>query len=166
MILNSDAIITELLSGNVVGIPTDTVYGFAVLKPYAFKVYELKQRDLDKKLISFVKEDFNFVVDRDIQNIFDRYWPGNYTFIFEEDNEFVSYRIPNEPNVLKLLSKLDDVILTTSANLSGEKPVYSSEEFEVRFPDIPLLEEEILIDKSKEPSQIYILKNKEMIKIR
>ncbi len=166
MVLDKNSIINELKKGNVVGIPTDTVYGFAVLKPYAYKIYDLKNRDRNKKLISFVKRDYNFIVDNNVKEIFSKYWPGNYTFIIKEDGQLVSYRIPNEPNVLELLDTLDDVLLTTSANLSGDTPVYSSDEFEQRFPDIALLKEEIVIDKSNEPSEIYILEDGKKIKIR
>ncbi len=166
MTVNSLKAIELLKGGKVIGIPTDTVYGFACLSEFAEEIYTLKKRDKNKKLISFVKRDYYFDVDTYTQDVFEKYWPGNYTFIIPQNNELVSYRIPNEPNVLELLQLLDKRLLTTSANISGEEPVTTKEEFEQRFPNIPLLKEEIESKKTKTPSKIYIIKEEKMIEVR
>ncbi len=166
MIIEQKQAIELLKQGQVIGIPTDTVYGFAVLKPYAKKIYDLKQRDPNKKLISFVPTNHYFAVDDYTKAQFEKYWPGNYTFIIKQNDELVSYRIPNEPNTLALLNQLNDILLTTSANISGHPPINNQAEFLKTFPQIPLLKEKIISKKSNMPSKIYIIDNKEMTRIR
>ncbi len=166
MLVSKDDAIELLLSGEVIGIPTDTVYGFACLSDFKEKIYILKNRNRNKKLISFISPDYQLSVDEYTQSQFDLYWPGNTTFIIEQDGELVSYRIPNELNVINLLIDLKVPILTTSANLSGEEPIINSKDFELKFPNIPLLKEEICSVKSNVPSEIYIIKNREKIKVR
>ncbi len=166
MVVDQKQAIELLKAGQVIGIPTDTVYGFAVLPEFSDKVYQLKNRALSKKLISFVGPSHKFMVDDYTQDIFNQYWPGNYTFIIKQDNELVSYRIPNESNVINLLETLGEPILTTSANVSGDDPITTKDEFLQRFSHIPLLDEVIICKKSKTPSKIYIIDNKEMKQIR
>lgn len=171
MICSEKEIIKALKKGEVVGIPTDTVYGFACLKENIDNVYKLKKRDKKKKLISFIYkteqvgtlDDFNKDESKDI---FKNYWPGNNTLIFNKDNTLVSYRMPNEKNVLSLLKEIDEILLTTSANKSGENACETKEEFEIRFPNIKLLEEKEKSIKSKSPSNIFIIKKDSVEKIR
>lgn len=166
MLVDINEAIKILKDGGVIGIPTDTVYGLASLKTNYQKIYDIKKRDADKKLITFVKEGYEFNVDDFTKNLFAKYWPGNTTFIINENDEFVSYRIPNEPNVLNLLMILDDKLVTTSANISGEKPATSAQSFEATFPNIALLEEKRVIKKSNKPSTILKIDNQKIIKIR
>lgn len=161
----TDAIIL-LEQGYVIGIPTDTVYGFAVLEQYAHKIYDLKGRNRKKKLITMLADSGQLDVNRSIRKEFAKNWPGKVTYIFEENNELKSYRIPSEPNLLKLLEVSGMKILTTSANYSGDEPALSAEEFESRFSNIPLLEEKVSFTKGLSPSQIYICSRKTKVKIR
>ncbi len=156
MIVNQNEAIELLKSGAVIGIPTDTVYGFAALEMYSDKIYQLKGRDKIKKLISMVGLSHEFAVSAEIKAHMEAVWPGQETIIFEENGELTSYRIPNEPNVIKMLEASGLVIKTTSANVSGEEPSLTKEEFQATFPEVPLLEEVVEIKKSRQPSKIYI----------
>lgn len=171
MICTKQEIIQALQNGEVVGIPTDTVYGLAVLKDSAEMIYELKNRDRAKKLITFIKkpeqigpvDEFTY---EELVTITKKYWPGNNTLIFSQENEDVAYRIPKEINVLNILEDLDDSLLTTSANISGFAPCLTAEEFLKTFPMIKLLEEKQQSIKTNKPSNIYIIKKKGIKKIR
>lgn len=166
MFIDVNEAIQILKRGGVIGIPTDTVYGLAALRPASKQIYEIKKRDINKKLISFVKIGYKFDVDNFTNDLFKSHWPGNTTFIIKQNEEFVSFRIPNEPNVLNLLDLLDEPLLTTSANISGELPATSPDEFFEKFPGIPLLKEDVIITKSKEPSTILKIDENKIIKIR
>lgn len=155
-----------LEKGYVIGIPTDTVYGFAVLEKYAYKIYDLKGRNRKKKLITMLASHEQLDVNKRIKKEFETNWPGKVTYIFEEKGELKSYRIPQEPNLFKLLEESGMNLLTTSANYSGEEPALSASEFEMRFRNIPLLEEKVKFTKGLTPSKIYICSRTTKIKIR
>ncbi len=155
-----------LNQGYVIGIPTDTVYGFAVKEEYAHKIYDLKGRNRKKKLITMLANSSELNVKNELRKEFAMNWPGQVTYIFEENEELKSYRIPSEPNLLGLLKESGMKILTTSANYSGDEPALSAEEFESRFSNIPLLEEKIAYQKGLTPSKIFVCSRKNKIKIR
>ncbi len=171
MICNESEIIKALKAGEVVGIPTDTVYGFAVLNEFSDKVYALKKRPKHKKLISFVPSvsfvgEVDDLSNEDVCAFASKYWPGPNTLIFNKGGELTSFRIPNEKNVLSLLDNLGSIILTTSANISGEDTCLSKEDFEKTFPDIKLLEERYVSQKQNQASNIYVITCEGVKKIR
>ncbi|MGL5021218.1 MAG: Sua5/YciO/YrdC/YwlC family protein [Mycoplasmatales bacterium] len=167
MIVDQKNAIEILKNGGVIGIPTDTVYGFASLKEYGDKIYEIKKRDKNKKLITMINNiDYFSNLDDFLIESMKLNWPGSTTYIFDYKNEMTSFRIPDEINLLNLLNELECGILTTSANISGNKPCLTSFEFETTFPDVPLLEESIYTIKSGTPSTILLYNNKVLKKIR
>ncbi len=155
-----------LKKGYVIGIPTDTVYGFAALEGFEAKIYHLKGRNRKKKLITMLANMDTLNVNDKLKKEFIKNWPGKVTYIFEEENQLKSYRIPKEDNLLVLLKHSKLKILTTSANKSGDEPCLSAEEFERRFPNIPLLEEMINVKKGKQPSKIFVYNHGIKIRIR
>lgn len=155
-----------LRNGYVVGVPTDTVYGFAALEGYEAKIYHLKGRNRKKKLITMLANMDDLNVTNKLKKEFIKNWPGKVTYVFEEEQELKSYRIPKEANLLLLLKESNLKILTTSANKSGDEPCLSAEEFERRFPKVPLLEEPIKVIKGKQPSKIFVYNRGIKIRIR
>lgn len=171
MIVNINQAIKLLNQGEVIGIPTDTVYGFATIENSKDKIYTLKQRDKSKKLINFIwnKKQIGKVDDLDeneVDNIVEQYWPGANTLIFKQNNHLNSYRIPNNKNILELLKSINCKLLTTSANISGETPCLNAKEFVDKFPNIPLLEEKYKQQNSETPSKIYIISKDSIERIR
>lgn len=162
-----DEAITRLEAGEVIGVPTDTIYGLSSLIPYGQKIYDIKQRDKSKKLITMISsvDDLN-IQDQVLLNKMSEVWPGQVTLIFDYGGEMTSFRIPNEPNLLALLEKLGKPIYTTSANISGKDPVSSREQFHATFPKLGLVDEDIKCEKSSIPSEIYIYKNAKFERIR
>lgn len=159
--------VTSLNSGNVIGVPTDTIYGLSSLCEYGAKIYTLKARDSEKKLIRMVGRIEDIDIDDPILLAkMKEVWPGAVTLIFDYKGEMTSFRIPNEPNLLRLLKALDKPIYTTSANISGQSPVKSRAEFAQIFPSIRILNEDISTCKSNVPSEIYIYKNNQFERIR
>ncbi len=167
MDLNIDEAIAELQNGCIIGVPTDTIYGLSSLHMFGEKIYQLKKRDKSKKLITMISSiDQLDVNDPILLSKMKEVWPGNVTLIFDYQNEMRSFRIPNEPNLLALLTKLDEPVYTTSANLSGEQPVENREQFKNKFPTIGILKEPIKCSKTSIPSEIYMYENNKFERIR
>ena len=112
-----------LKKGGVVIFPTDTVYGIGALpkKKSVEKIYKIKHRDFSKKIIALVS---------DVEKIINKFWPGELTIIFNANKNFtkkfdenldtIGIRIPKNEITLELIKNAGGIILTTSANLSGE----------------------------------------------
>jgi L-threonylcarbamoyladenylate synthase len=167
MTITEQEAIAILLDGGVIGIPTDTIYGFACLQGYEDQIYNLKLRDLNKPLITMVDStDYFSEVEPALRKMMNQVWPGSTTLIFDVNGVNTSYRIPNEENLLSLLAKLKLPIFSTSANISGEAPSLTREEFESSFPSVGLLSESIFTIKSGTPSTILLYNKGVFEKIR
>ncbi len=171
MIVSEAEIVNALQNGEVVGIPTDTVYGLATLYGFEHKIYDLKNRDANKKLVTFVKNSSQVLPldeysPEEFEKFIHKYWPGNNTLIFKKSDEWKSFRIPSDKSIQSLLDKINAPIYTTSANLSGLNPCVTQEQFVKMFPNIKLLEEKCNSPKSKKPSNIIIISKDGIKKIR
>ena len=132
-----------LKKGGVAIFPTDTVYGIGTLpeKKYVEKIYKIKKRDFSKKIIALISDkkilpelinetDKNI---KKIENILEKYWPGELTIIFQANQNFtknfdesmktIGIRIPKNKTALEIIKNAGGVLLTTSANISGENAV-------------------------------------------
>ena len=132
-----------LKKGGVAIFPTDTVYGIGTLpeKKYVEKIYKIKKRDFSKKIIALIsdKKILSELIDetdenmKKIENTLEKYWPGELTVIFRANQNFtknfdknmetIGIRIPKNKTALEIIKKSGGVLLTTSANISGENAV-------------------------------------------
>jgi len=132
-----------LKNGGVAIFPTDTVYGIGTLpkKEYMEKIYKIKKRDFSKKIIALIsnKNKLAELINetdeniKKIENILKKYWPGELTVIFRANQNFTKHfdknmetigiRIPKNETALEIIKKSGGVLLTTSANISGENAV-------------------------------------------
>ena len=111
-------VIEILKKGGVVIFPTDTVYGIGALPKK--KSVEKIQEMIDETPQNLKK----------IQKIINKFWPGELTIIFNANKNFtkkfdenldtIGIRIPKNKIALELIKNAGGIILTTSANLSGE----------------------------------------------
>ena len=124
--------------GQLVGIPTETVYGLGAdaLNPEAVAaIYEAKGRPSDNPLIIHVPNDKRWL-DRyciDVPplayRLADRFWPGPLTMILKRNPivpdrttgglDTVGVRCPNHPATLAIIQGADRPIAAPSANTSG-----------------------------------------------
>lgn len=129
-----------LRQGGVIAYPTDTTYGIGCSifnKKGIERIYLLKQRER-KKPFSFICSSLSEVtryakVGNAAFKILKRHLPGPYTFVLEATREVpdllltrqktVGIRIPDNRICLDIVQMLENPIITTSANLSGEEPV-------------------------------------------
>ena len=133
------AAVAALGAGQVVGVPTDTVYGLAVdaTRPGATeRVFSAKLRPRAVGLPLLVADagDVDAVaagVSEVARALMRRFWPGGLTIVFsrQADLDFdlgdnrttVGVRCPDHP-VIRSLCQMVGPLATTSANLHGEPP--------------------------------------------
>ncbi len=124
-------------SGEVVGIPTETVYGLAANafdETAVRKIFEAKGRPADNPLIVHIS-DFGMVreIASEIPNLAyklaERFWPGPMTMIMPKSEKIplvtsggldtVGIRFPSHPAARRLIELCGLPLAAPSANLSG-----------------------------------------------
>ncbi|MEQ9467500.1 MAG: L-threonylcarbamoyladenylate synthase [Ekhidna sp.] len=126
-----------LKAGDVVGIPTETVYGLAgnaLNEEAILKIYHVKNRPKFDPLIAHVDSigkvaDLVKEIPMDAQKLADQFWPGPLTILLDKKPEVpdlltsgldrVAVRIPNHPLTLELLGSIDFPLAAPSANPFG-----------------------------------------------
>ncbi|QXW65224.1 threonylcarbamoyl-AMP synthase [Streptobacillus moniliformis] len=125
----------DKMNSNVILFPTDTVYGLGSLpnKKALDKIFDIKKRDRNKKIIALVskKETINKIIETNdlIDKIIDKFFPGPITLIAKSTpfiKELLGYedigvRIPNNKMALEIIEKFGGILMTTSANISGKE---------------------------------------------
>jgi L-threonylcarbamoyladenylate synthase len=130
-----------LLSGNLVIVPTETVYGIvalARLENAVKKIYKIKERPAIKPLplIALNLSSYNnwAVFNKEAVILAKKFWPGPLTLIVPKGEktsnlisagkDSVAVRIPGHYFVLALLKEINEPLVATSANISGgDEPV-------------------------------------------
>lgn len=133
-------LIKNIEDGNLVIVPTDTVYGIscdATNKDAINKVFIAKQRE-QKPLIVMVSnmDMLNRYIKplNDLEKqLIDKYWPNTLTILFKKNDnlldeitcgsEYVGIRMPDNKLLLDLMNKINKPIISTSANISGSSVI-------------------------------------------
>lgn len=127
----------KLRAGEVVGFPTETVFGLgadATNDEAVAKIFRAKGRPSDNPLIvhvasmdqiTFVKE-----IPEAARKLGDEFWPGPLSIVFEHSHgicervraglDTIAVRIPSHPVALELLRKANVPVAAPSANTSGK----------------------------------------------
>ncbi len=140
-ILNLDATSVKmakeiLLSGGVVGMPTETVYGLAgvgTMSNAVRKIFEVKGRPSDNPLIAHVHKDYDlnklvFLEQEYALKLIKAFMPGPLTLVFKSKGvvceeatcggSTLAVRMPSHQGCQQLLKAVDLPIVAPSANLS------------------------------------------------
>jgi len=130
---------------------TDTVWGLlGLLNEIAYqKIYNIKSRDRDKPLILFAKDiktvrKYTDEWTSEIEKITLSYWPGALTIILKRSDKLpswlnpefthIGFRIPDSKSCQKIMElSTEGLLLSTSANSSGEEPIKSFQEAQEKF---------------------------------
>src|ERR1700716_647363 len=133
-----------LADGEVIGFPTDTVYGLAALasdQRAIRPIYELKGRPLRQPLVLMIADPEVAQrwseVDERARAYMLRWWPGPLTLVLPARPGLrpplvagrprtIGIRVPHHPAALALLEKAGEGLATTSANRSGQPPAASA----------------------------------------
>lgn len=130
-------VVDVLQNGKIILCPTDTIYGIscdATNETAVEKVFEIKNRPKEKSLILLVSDiemlkqyvEINAPIERLIASfevpttvIYNH--PKNIASNAVNENNTIAIRIPNHEFCKKLLKEFGKPIISTSANISGEK---------------------------------------------
>ena len=133
---NIDHCASLLQSGEIVGIPTETVYGLAgnaLRESSVRKIFQVKSRPFTDPLIvhcSHLKavESIAFCNDS-VYRLAEAFWPGPLTLILAKDKKIpdivtaglnsVAVRVPQHPVFRSVLEKIDFPLAAPSANPFG-----------------------------------------------
>lgn len=156
--------------------PTETVYGLgadALSENAVYKVYEAKHRLMGKP-ISVAVSDIEMIygiahIDDFAEKFINEFLPGPVTIVLPSKNilpedltggtKTIGIRYPDNDIALKLISKFDSPITSTSANISGEVSPTTA--------DMVNVVNDYLIDGGKVagiPSTVVDLENKKIVR--
>jgi len=152
-----DIAVEALAGGDIVGLPTDTVYGLAA-DPFhtgaSDRLFRLKGRPRSVELPVLVADRAQALglctaVPPVALRLMQRFWPGPLTLVLPrrgdldadlgEEDATIGIRCPAHPVPLAICQRLGP-IATTSANLYGEPPLTTAQEvLDALGPEIALV---------------------------
>ena len=143
-------LIENLIKGNIVGLPTETVYGLggnAYLKKSIQKIYGLKKRPKSNPLIIHYHNNKaaskDVILNENFKKLYKHFCPGPITFILKKKYsskinplaiaklDSVAIRFPKHKVVRRILKEIDFPLAMPSANKSTNvSPVTSEDVFD------------------------------------
>ena len=180
--------VAALRRGQIVGIPTDTVYGLAaaINRPSALaRLYTLKGRPLDKAIPVLLSgsDDIRLVaaeVSDEAHFLVSRFWPGALTLVVparaelpgevvamsEDHAPTVAVRVPAHPLTRAIIAAAGGALAVTSANRSGETPCLTA----AAVAELGAASPDLVIDGGPaplgSPSTIVALSDGEVVMLR
>jgi len=149
---NSVQKIAEMLrDGAVFVYPTETSYGIGCDARNAEaveRIFTIKQRPADKGLVVLMKDtemlEEYAKIPQKARELGDTHWPGALNIVLEstEDSSIVpacahaghqAVRVSSHPFVQELFTEFVGPIVSTSANISGNEPLYDPQEIVEMF---------------------------------
>ncbi|MCU0857126.1 MAG: L-threonylcarbamoyladenylate synthase [Pontiellaceae bacterium] len=124
----------ELLNaGELVVVPTETVYGIACDPAHLEKLYAAKERDRGKPVArlaaSFEQvEALDAKFGRHGRALAEKYWPGPLTLVLDTPGGLTGFRVPAHEVPLALARAFGRPIALTSANKSGGADAVTAQE--------------------------------------
>ena len=179
--------ITKIIKEGGVGIlPTDTLYGLvglALNKKAVERIYEIKKRDKEKKLIILIahKKDlklFKINIDDRTKKVLNKFWPNPISIVLplSDDKTFnqsifylnrgtdtLAFRMP-KPKWLRKLLKKTGPLVAPSANPEGMSPAENIEQAKAYFGNLV----DFYVDKGQlkgQPSTLIAL-NEQGLEVR
>ncbi len=156
---NQEKAVHILKSGQLIGLPTETVYGLAADATQDMavaRIFEAKQRPSFNPLIihgaSIEAFKCHVVWNDTAEKLAKRFWPGPLTLVLPRMSsssisllasgglDTLAVRIPNHPIALDLLTSFKGLLAAPSANLSGSISPTQAKHVEESFPDLFILD--------------------------
>ncbi|MGL5591413.1 MAG: L-threonylcarbamoyladenylate synthase [Mycoplasmoidaceae bacterium] len=153
-------IIESINENKIIILPTDTQ--IAIICKDENKIYELKKRSKNKKLIKFIYDYKNKNFSNEFILLANYFWPGALTIIEKK----ISYRMPNNSLLINILKEVD-FVYSSSANISGEEPLNNTIKYQEVFKESSLKNEIVIVQGNSIetiPSSIYDLDEKKLIR--
>ena len=142
--LEQHEVVSALLGGGVVALPTDTVYGLAARFDHAAAIadiFALKQRPRDVALPVMVSgpeqlKDLGVAWSEPAQMLAEHFWPGPLTIVVPVSEDLATragasgtlgFRVPAQAAVVDVLSAVGPLAVT-SANRHGATPCATADD--------------------------------------
>src|SRR5688500_17804790 len=138
-----DAVVEALQAGEVVSVPTDTVYGLVTTLEAAARLFDVKQRpaDVDLPVLCADREQAQSLAADPLPNLAEQ-WPGALTLVVRRapslaanlgtHADTVGLRVPDHL-VPRELARRVGPLASTSANRHGEPPCTTADEVRAVF---------------------------------
>lgn len=145
MIVTTEQAVSLLKRGEIVALPTETLYGLAALPEEYEKLYQFKGRPREKRFavaISSIEmmERFQPEIPESFHQLAEEHWPGPLTLVLPTNEGTTAFRMPDHPKTLEVIAETGPLILT-SANRSGEPSCISIEEVDAAFDEtLPVID--------------------------
>ena len=148
--------VEALMAGEVIGYPTDTVYGLGCdisSKKAIDKLYQIKGMDRAHPL-AFICPDLSeiaryAVVDNQIYRVLRRFLPGPYCFVLEATREVprilqtkrktIGIRVPHHAVITTVVRELGRPVISTTAQRAGTDPHIDAREIDDDFKGLGLV---------------------------
>lgn len=176
--------IKKLKDGDLLILPTDTVYGIGVkisdldnFNKNIENIYKIKNRSFDKKIILLL-DDINRIyeicdlknIDEKILHILTKFMPGKLSVILKTNKKFkektsydtIGVRVPNSYITRYIINNLGGIMFVSSANISGMEATNDFTKLDNRLIQSAKLVIEENIEYGGTPSTILDYSNKEI----
>ncbi|MBP7832858.1 MAG: threonylcarbamoyl-AMP synthase [Candidatus Levybacteria bacterium] len=140
-------IVEKFKRGDVVVFPTDTAFGIGCRmdnERSVRRVFDIKQRSLSNAVLVLVDsvemaEKFVVIPEDVRKELVNAYWPGGLSIFFKTkpnavldivtgNSNILAVRLPDHPDMQKIINLVGVPIVATSANKSGDKTPYRIED--------------------------------------
>ena len=150
-----DEALVDLKLGKVIAYPSEGVWGLGcdpVNEEAVYRLLKLKNRPVSKGLIlvgSKLEQMRPYVNINKYKTKLITKWPGPHTWIvptrttpfwIRGNYESVAGRVSNHPIIIEICNKFGGVMVSTSANMKGKKPVTTQQEVEELFEGLSIVE--------------------------
>ena len=146
----SGVVVDHLKQGKIVVLPTDTSYGLcanAYDEKAVRRVFAIKKRPAAKPLSVIIRDlamlaEVAEVRDKELA-IIKKHLPGPFTFVLPKKDiipdivsgggDTIGARMPDFPLIQEIMKGADFPLTATSANISGEAAIYSTQDLMSKF---------------------------------
>ncbi len=150
---NLSQVMADLSSGQILIYPTETTYGIgcdAYNQTAVDKIFAIKERPKNKPLLVLVDSVESakkyLIWNKNLEILASKYWPGALTIIGDaseeglklakgvvSENNQIAIRVTAHALAKKLAMTLGKPLVSTSANIGGDKEIYDPKILQVTF---------------------------------
>ena len=171
-----------LSAGKILAHPTEGIWGLgcdALNKSSFSKIYDLKKRPQNKSFILLIPSILSIkkylkALSKEDLNFLNKIWPGHTTVLVKynknlpshlcNDSGKIAIRVSNHLPLERLFKGFNGLMISTSANISGEEAINDPIEIINTFDDIDVAYYNESLGTNKKPSTIIDLASRKIIR--
>ena len=168
--MDTQLLVNAINNNKIVIIPSESCYGISCLAASlsaVAKIHQIKEESQDKPLTLLVSDISQIEpigeLNHNAIKLSNTFHPGPISIIIElkSDNysylspDGIAFRIPGDEFTRNLITMLGQPIVTTSANIHGDAPIYNQNDLDVFKSKVDYIYESGDLDSNILPSTIY-----------